>query len=150
VTSNDRPPQGRIIGLDAGERRIGVAVSDPDGRLAVPLRIVDARDEATAFAEIAALARDEGAAAVVVGHPLSMDGRAGPQARRVEAFAERLREHTGLPVELQDERLTSVQVARGAPAGKRGRKPAPQDDLAAAAILQSYLDRQRAQEAAQA
>jgi putative Holliday junction resolvase len=79
-----------------------------------------------------------------------MDGSAGPQARRVEAFAERLRAHTGLPVELQDERLTSVQVARAAPARKRGRRPPPQDDLAAAAILQSFLDRQRAQQAAQA
>jgi putative Holliday junction resolvase len=149
----------RIIGLDAGERRIGVAVSDPEGRLAVPVRIIDARDEPAAFDEIAALARDEGAGAIVVGHPLSMSGSAGPQARRVEALAERLRDHTGLPVELQDERLSSVEVARAAPPGRKRRarpersrrgKPAPQDDLAAAAILQRYLDRQRSQQAAQA
>lgn len=148
MTSNDRPQHGRIIGLDVGERRIGVAVSDPEGRLAVPTRIIDGRDEAAAFDAIAALARDEGATAIVVGHPLSMDGSAGPQAQRVEAFARRLAEHTGLPVELWDERLSSVQVARAVPAGRRRRgKPAPQDDLAAATILQSYLDRQLARSA---
>jgi len=136
----------RYLGLDVGERRIGVAVSDPEGRLAVPLRIVDGSNEAAAIDEIARIAREEGATTIVVGHPLSLDGTAGAQAHRVESFAGRLRKHTGLPVELWDERLTSVQVRRTAPAGRRRKKgrPAPMDDLAAAAILQSYLDSRRA------
>jgi putative Holliday junction resolvase len=135
--------------LDVGERRIGVAISAPEGRLAVPLRVLERRgDEADAQA-IAELARDQDAAALVVGDPLSLDGSAGPQACRVRTFADRLATATGLPLELWDERLTSVQAAR-AQVGPRKRaargtkkRRAPADDLAAAIILQSYLDRHR-------
>jgi putative Holliday junction resolvase len=133
----------RMLGLDVGERRIGVAISAPGGRLAVPLRIVEARDDLADARAITSLARGEGAEAVVVGHPLSMSGKTGAQARRVEAFARTLADLSGLPVELWDERLSSAQaerLQRNAP-GKGRRRRAPTDDLAAALILQSYLDR---------
>ena len=133
-----------------GERRIGLAISDPEGRLAVPLRVIERRDEAGDAQAIAEIAAAEGATALVAGYPLSLDGSAGPQARRVEAFARRVAEASGLPLELCDERLTSVQAERGrVGSGKRTgrgarRRRAPTDDLAAAIILQSYLDRHRA------
>ncbi len=140
---------GRILGLDVGGRRIGVAISDPDGRLAVPLQIIDGRDAETAIEAIRNIARTEQAESIAVGHPLSMNGSAGPQARRVEAFARRLAHASGLTVELWDERLTTAQVERSTtgPARRRrrtDRRPAPTDDLAAAIILQAYLDRRRA------
>ena len=144
---------GRILGLDLGERRIGVAISDPERRLAVPLRILERQGDAADAQAITDLARAEGVATLVVGHPITLAGDAGPQARRVEAFADRLAKASGLPLELWDERFTSVQAER-TPAGprkggtKRGRRRhAPADDLAAAILLQSYLDRLRHQAA---
>lgn len=139
----------RILGLDVGERRIGVAISAPEGRLAVPLRVLERRSDAADAQAIADLARAEEAEALVVGYPISLDGSIGPQARRVQNFARRLAEASGLPLELWDERLTSVQAERAqtgarrrAPKGARRRRT-PTDDLAAALILQSYLDRHR-------
>jgi len=133
----------RILGLDVGDRRIGLAISTPEGGLAVPLRVLERRRDDSDIEAIAALARAEQVETLVVGHPLSMDGSAGPQARRVEAFARLLAKATGLPFTLWDERLSSVQAER-AVRPLRGRRRAPSDDLAAAIILQSYLDRQRA------
>ncbi len=140
---------GRILGLDVGERRIGVAISDPEGRLAVPLRVLECRGDDADARAIADLARGEDADALVVGYPLSLDGSIGPQARLVQAFARRLTEVSGLPLDLWDERLTSVQAKR-APTGPRRRarrgarrRRVPADDLAAAIMLQSYLDRHR-------
>lgn len=142
---------GRILGLDIGERRIGVAISDPERRLAVPLRILERRGDAADAEDISDLARAEGVGALVVGYPISLNGAIGLQARRVQAFASRLSKTTGLPMELWDERLSSVQAERQRPPPRRGRtkggrrRRAPADDLAAAIILQSYLDRRRAQ-----
>lgn len=135
----------RILGLDVGERRIGVAISTPEGGLAIPLRIIDAQDENAAARAIVELARSESASLVIIGHPISMDGTVGAQARRIEAFAKTLQETSGLQVELCDERLSTAQARRStAPSGKRR---APVDDVAASIILQSYLDRQRAEQA---
>ena len=134
---------GRILGLDVGERRIGLAISTPEGRLAVPLRVLARRDEAADLEAIAALARAEQVDTLVIGHPLSMDGTAGAQARRVEAFARALAKVAGLPFELWDERLSSVQAERSVRLA-RGRRRVPSDDVAAAIILQGYLDRRRA------
>jgi len=138
---------GRVLGLDVGQRRIGVAVSDPEGRLAVPLRILERQKEPVDIAALAEVARAEGVDALVVGHPLSLDGSAGPEARRVEAFARRLGRACGLPVTLRDERLTSVQAERTPVfAGRRVRRArAPVDDLAATIILQTYLDGRRSE-----
>ncbi|MDZ4278974.1 MAG: Holliday junction resolvase RuvX, partial [Dehalococcoidia bacterium] len=89
----------RILALDVGERRIGVAISAPEGRLAVPLRILQRRGGEADIEAIAELARAEDAQALVVGLPLSLDGSLGPQARRAQAFARRVAEASGLPLE---------------------------------------------------
>ncbi len=140
---------GRILGLDIGERRIGIAISTPEGRLAVPLRILECRSDAEDARAIAEIAGAEKADVLVVGHPLSLDGSVGLQARKVQAFARLVARESGLPLELWDERLSSSQAERapvrprrrGSKGGRRRRTPA--DDVAAAIILQSYLDRQR-------
>ncbi len=140
-----------MLGLDVGERRIGIAISTPEGGLALPLRVLERSGESADLRAIAELARAEDATTIVVGHPISLDGTRGAQARSVEAFARSLAETSGLAVELADERLTSAQAKRAAT--KRGRnqrsrsqraRRAPVDDLAAAIILQAYLDRRRA------
>jgi putative Holliday junction resolvase len=135
----------RILGLDVGERRIGVAISDPDERLAVPLRIIERQNDASAAQSIAEITEAEHVATIVVGNPISMNGSIGPQAKRVQAFAERVAGATGLPLELCDERLTSRQAVRGAPGtSRKAARSGPADDVAAAIILQTYLDRRRA------
>ncbi len=140
----------RILALDVGERRIGVAITDPEERLAVPLRILERQSAATDTKSLVDIVHAENVKLLVVGHPLSLDGTVGPQARRVEDFASRLSEASGLPLELWDERLSSVQAERQLPVSRKARakggrrRRAPVDDLAAAIILQSYLDRRRA------
>lgn len=135
----------RILGLDVGERRIGVAISTPEGSLAVPLRVLERSEESADLRAIAELAVAENATAIVVGHPISLDGSRGAQARSVEAFAHSLAETSGLAVELADERLTSAEAKRGRSQSSRSQRArrAPVDDLAAAIILQAYLDRRR-------
>ena len=136
------------LGLDVGERRVGVAVSDPDRRLALPLRSV-ARDGA--IEALAVLAREYEVADVVVGLPLTLRGEAGPQAESASAFARELERRLRLPVHLWDERLSTQEAQRRvlAPSKRRGRRqPRPAreadtDALAASIILQAYLDRQR-------
>jgi putative Holliday junction resolvase len=134
----------RVLGLDVGERRIGVAISTPEGGLAIPYRIIDAQDAHSDARAIIEIARSENASLVIIGHPRSMDGTVGAQARTIEAFAKTLQEESGLQVELCDERLSTAQARRSlAPTRKRR---VPVDDVAASIILQSYLDRQRAQQ----
>ena len=139
---------GRIAGLDVGERRIGVAVSDLTGTLARPVGVVrtaglekDALDRAAA--EIARLAEEEdGLVALVIGLPRRLDGTANDMTPRVQAFARILGDRTSLPVVLQDERLTSVEAeSRLATREKDWRvRKARLDAAAAAIILQDYLD----------
>lgn len=141
---------GRVAGLDVGERRIGVAVSDVTGTLARPVGVLqtsglegDAVDRAVA--EVARLAsEDDGLASLVVGLPRRLDGSPSDMTPRVEAFAAALRTRTRLPVTLQDERLTSREAeSRLALREKDWRARKKQLDAAAAAIiLQDYLDEQ--------
>jgi putative pre-16S rRNA nuclease len=138
----------RIAGLDVGERRIGIAVSDASGTLARPVGVVrtsgldkDALDRAAA--EIARLAgEDDGLVALVIGLPRRLDGSANEMTSRVEAFAQTLARRTSLPIVLQDERLTSVEAeSRLAVREKDWRARKQRLDAAAAAIiLQDYLD----------
>ena len=128
----------RILGIDLGERRIGIAISSPEGRLAVPLRILDSRDALSDALAIKEIAQAEDVERLVLGHPLSMDGKVGPQARKVGEFAQTLRDVTGLPVDLRDERLSTAQARRSVKKTRGARKPV--DDVAAAVILQGYLD----------
>jgi putative pre-16S rRNA nuclease len=139
---------GRIAGLDVGERRIGVAVSDATGALARPVGVLrtsgldgDALDRAAA--EIARLAgEDNGLVALVVGLPRRLDGSPNDMTSRVEAFAKTLGRRTSLPIVLQDERLTSFEAeSRLAIREKDWRVRKQRLDAAAAAIiLQDYLD----------
>jgi len=139
---------GRIAGLDVGERRIGVAVSDVTGTLARPVGVVrtsgldkDAIERAAA--EIARLAgEDDGLVALVIGLPRRLDGTANEMTSRVEAFAQTLGRRTSLPIALQDERLTSLEAeSRLAVREKDWRARKQRLDAAAAAIiLQDYLD----------
>jgi putative pre-16S rRNA nuclease len=134
--------QGRVLGLDLGQSRIGVAISDLDRRMAVPMGTVrtGAPEDVKA---IAAIVQQNGVTAIVVGEPLSLSGRKGEAADHAEKFAQALRGFLGLPVFLQDERLTSVQAERRlSEAGVRGReRRRVVDQMAAALILQAYLDR---------
>jgi putative Holliday junction resolvase len=138
----------RIVGLDVGERRIGVAVSDATGTLARPLGVLraDALDAGAlqlAAAEIARLAGEEdGIAAIVVGLPRRLDGSPNDMTPRVEAFAAELGARTHLPVTLQDERLTSREAESRLAAREKDWRARKQrlDAEAAAIILQDYLD----------
>jgi len=135
---------GRLLALDVGDRRVGVAVSDPSGRLARPLTIIVRRSKREDFAKIARLVEEQSATGLVVGYPLNMDDTVGPQARRVQRYADALRQALSLPVILWDERLSSAEAADRlrAAAGSRRRRRMYLDDAAAAVILQEYLDAQ--------
>ncbi len=142
----------RILALDVGERRIGVAAGDDQYGVAIP--IVTLEPQGDPLEAVVALIKEQGAGKVVVGLPISLDGSLGPQGRRVKAFAQALAARLELPVETWDERLTSVEAARRLRLGgrtarmgrptRRGRRTdkAAVDALAAAIILQAYLDRQ--------
>ena len=132
---------GRVLGLDLGDVRIGVAISDPGRRLAVPLGTVHTGAPADLKA-IDALVREHEVTLVVVGHPLLLSGEAGARAHHAEAFAEALRAFLAVPVALQDERLSTVEADRAlrdAGASARERRHAV-DRSAATVILQAYLD----------
>jgi putative Holliday junction resolvase len=133
----------RALGLDLGERRIGVALCDSAGVLATPYEVVTrSGDRARDHARIAALVEESGAEVVVVGLPLSLDGSKGPAALGVEAEVVELRDHLGVRVELWDERLSTVEATRRLrSAGVSGRKRRHViDQVAATVILQAWLD----------
>ncbi|HEY6677864.1 MAG TPA: Holliday junction resolvase RuvX, partial [Actinomycetota bacterium] len=128
--------------LDLGDVRIGVAISDPERHLAVPMGTVHTGAPADLKA-IAKLVREHEVTLVVVGHPLKMSGTPGTRAHHAEEFVAALRQALPVPVVLQDERLSTVEADRAlrdAGAGGRDRRRAV-DRSAAAIILQSYLDR---------
>ena len=129
-----------VIGLDVGERRIGVAVSDPLGKTAQPLETISRDDRAVD--RLAEIARGTGAERLVVGLPLLMDGSEGAQARLVREFAEGLAAALGLPLEYIDERLTTREAEAVLVLGgvKRKKKREASDRLAAALILRTYID----------
>lgn len=133
----------RVLALDLGSRRIGVAVSDPKGVLASPVTVVARRgDRAAEHRAIVALVTEHEAERVVVGLPLSLDGSDGPAAVAARAEAVELSRAVGVPVELHDERLTTVTANRvlaeqGLDARARRRVV---DQVAAAVLLQSWLE----------
>ncbi len=131
----------RFLGLDLGTRRIGVALSDPTGTVAAPLLVLAHTDRRRDLAAVAGLAAAHGVARIVVGWPRNMDGTRGPAARRAEAFADALRRRLDVPVDLWDERLSTVEADRTLrEAGvRRDRRRAVRDQIAAALILQTYL-----------
>ncbi len=130
-----------ILGLDVGEKRIGVALAD--GPLAIPLTVIDRAGEGADLERVLALAQEHGAERIVVGLPRSMDGSIGRQAERVLAFSKGLSQHTDIPVDTWDERLSTVAAERLLldTGMKRGKRKEKRDAMAATIILQAYLDR---------
>jgi putative Holliday junction resolvase len=136
----------RVLGLDVGDRRIGVALSDALGLTAQPLTVLVRRGPSVDLEAIRELVVRHEARAVVIGLPLTLRGAQGPQAQKVVAFSEALRGRLEVPVQLVDERLTTVQgtrILREAGVSRQKRK-AVIDQMAAQLILQQFLDQQRA------
>ena len=136
----------RSLCLDVGGKRIGLAISDPGGRLATPYDAIRRRDQQRDIATVLKVAREEEIALIVVGMPWSLDGSVGPQAERTLAFCRALEASSHVPVEMWDERYSSVEAEhRLIEAGVTpSRNRARVDASAAAVILQAYLDAQRA------
>lgn len=133
----------RALGIDFGERRIGLAISDPAGRVAVPLCTLERKNDRGAARQIARIAATEGVENLILGEPLGAAGEPGDAAARIHRFAERLKRTTGLPLERVDETLTSAAAEeRLRAAGVNLRKhPERIDAVAAQIILQEALDR---------
>ena len=145
----------RILALDVGERRIGVAAADSETRVALPVGVLERTEPAADADAIARLIEEQKAEALVLGLPISLNGSLGPQAQLVRAFGDELAACLNLPVEYCDERLSTVEAQRRlAPPAKHARQdkrsrsaksrrasPGRIDAVAAAIILQSYLDR---------
>jgi putative Holliday junction resolvase len=144
-------PWGRVLAVDYGRRRLGLAISDESGLLARPLGTLEATNRAGRLRLVRQAVRQHRPARIVVGLPLRLDGTRGEMAEEAARFARRIEKETGVPVELADERLSSWQAealaagrprARGAPRSARA-AGGPMDHLAAAVFLQDYLDRRR-------
>lgn len=126
----------RVLCLDHGAARCGIAVSDPDGTIATPVGVVERPDTPAGLAEISAHAQELGAGQIVVGLPLLTSGEAGEQTQVVRSFAGRLRKLVNCEIEFFDERFTSQLAEQSSRAGAES----AHDALAAAHILQRYLD----------
>ena len=123
----------KVLALDYGSARTGVAVSDPTGTIARPLEVVEQASTDAGLARLAAIVHEQDAERIVVGLPLTLRGEHGAQAKETEAFAEELRARLWVPVELFDERFTTA-LAASAPSSR-----AAEDARAAAHLLESYL-----------
>jgi len=139
------------MGLDVGEKRIGVALSDSLRIMAGALTVVERITDDAALKEITDLARDNEVERIVVGMPRSLDGSLGKQAQAVQSFVDLLKERTDISVVTWDERLSTVAAERAMleTGMKRDKRKKHRDSLAAAFILQGYLDRERSQVAGQ-
>jgi putative Holliday junction resolvase len=131
----------RILGIDVGSVRVGIALSDPLGVTAQPLEVIDRR-KVDAVARIASLVAEHEVQHIVIGKPLRLDGSTGQAVEAVEAFCDELSKSISVPVELWDERLSTAQAERAMIEGgvRRARRRQSIDQVAAALILQSYLD----------
>jgi len=131
------------LGIDLGRRRIGLAVSDAEDRIAFPAGTLQSRGMVRDLAAIAELVRERGVRRVVVGLPIHMDGRQGPEAQAAKVFAERLQQYLELPVTTLDERWTSVAAERSLrEMGRREREMRGRvDSLAATLLLRTFLER---------
>jgi len=136
-----------VLGLDVGEKRIGVAISDPTELLARPLQVLNRKSTVVDCSEIVRIAATNDARTIVVGMPLSSDDRVSDQGRRVLAFVRSLRRFTKVPIVSWDERYSTLDANRRMLALRMGRRRrrATIDSAAAAGILDEWLDDQRAQ-----
>ncbi len=135
--------KGKILGVDFGDVRTGLAISDPSRMLALCLETLRAEGIANAVTAVGDFAKEQRASAIIVGLPVNMDGSQGHRAERAKKFAEMLEEYTGLTVETIDERMTTMQASRYLnETDTRGKKrKAAIDTLSAQIILQTALDR---------
>jgi putative Holliday junction resolvase len=135
---------GRYLGLDPGERRIGIAISDATGTIATPVEFIDrkARNHEQRLQE---LCTEWEISEIVVGLPLSLDGTEGPAAARSREFGARVADITELPIRFHDERFTTVTAEQALLEGgvKRRSRTSKRDQVAAAVMLQSFLDKRR-------
>jgi putative Holliday junction resolvase len=132
----------RILALDLGKKRIGIALSDELGITAQGLPTLERRNKRADFAALASLVRENNVRQIVLGLPLRMSGEEGTQADWARSFAEELRGHVDVPIDMRDERWTSKQAERvlmGSGVRQQDRKPAI-DRIAAVILLQDYLD----------
>ena len=139
-------PDGRILGLDLGSKRIGLALSDPELPIALPEGTLERKGLARDLAALKKLVQERDVRRIVVGLPIHMNGSKGPEAIAAETFARQLAEATGLPVDLQDERWTTLEAHRALRAtghDARARR-AHVDAVAASLLLRVYLERRRA------
>lgn len=135
----------RVLGIDLGRKRIGLAVSDSEGRLAFPAGILESRGRKRDLAALRALITERAIGRAVVGVPLHMSGRRGPEAESATRFAEDLARTAGIPVDTLDERWSSVEAERALRESAAGRRAIKQrtgavDETAAALLLRTYLE----------
>ena len=132
--------------MDPGSKRVGLAVSDPTETIAQALSTIPAEPASTLASRLADIAKAEDARRIIVGLPLRMDGRRGPEAAAAQALSDAVRSESGLPVELVDERLTTVAAERSLIAGgvRRRKRRLAVDGVAATLLLQGHLDSKRA------
>jgi putative Holliday junction resolvase len=132
----------RILGLDPGERRVGVALSDPTGTIASPHSVIDRRSVELVDA-VRTLCDEHDVERIVVGLPTGLSGVEGPSAKAARIVGDAVAEATGFPVEYQDERFTTVTAEAALLEGgvRRAKRRDVRDKVAAAVILQTYLDR---------
>lgn len=137
--------RGRVMALDVGERRVGVAMSDLSQTLASPYTTLLAHPHAVLFQKIVQLIHKEEVVVLVVGLPISLSGHEGPQAQRIRQFIDALSAHVSIPLETCDERYTTAEAQRMMiEAGIRPeQRKAKIDEVAASIILQDYLNQQR-------
>jgi putative Holliday junction resolvase len=135
----------RILAVDPGSKRVGLAVSDPSATIAQALTTVPAEPADTLVSRLAEIAKAHEVRRIVVGLPLRLDGRRGPEAVAAKELADRLRKESGLPVELVDERLTTAAAERSLIAGgmRREKRRLTIDGVAATLLLQGHLDSRR-------
>lgn len=137
----------KILGIDMGERRIGLALSDPLGYTAQGLNTIQIKNPEDVCDKLMDVIKEKKVELLVFGLPKNMNGTLGPQAKKVQEYADKLKQLSGLPVDFEDERLSTVsaeQVLLMADQSRAKRKKAI-DRMAAVIILQSYLDRNRNQ-----
>jgi len=134
----------RSLGLDIGDRRIGVAMSDPGGIIATPHSIIERTDTQQDITTILDIVKENAVEQIIVGIPLTMNGTVGDQAKKVEVFALELKNKAEVPLLFRDERLSTVEARRIMSKTKRKkvREKAKDDAFAAAVILREYLDEQ--------
>ena len=128
------------MGVDFGDSRIGVALSDPLGIMATPLTIITRTEEEKDIGALIDIIRQNGVGRIIIGLPISMDGTLGEQAEKVKAFAAELGKKIDTPVEFQDERLSTVVAKNLVQEARKTDRKTRYDAAAAALILQSYLD----------